>query len=222
MDAIEAALQPGPGVYLTRATSTLSPATRSGDYPGQYFYAKTLEEHNSQREHGRAGATRPRHAPMILQQRSCTTMLSQPELLSRPAGNLETLKYAVLFGADAVYCALPEFGMRAAPRQLHRRRQLAEGCIFAHARGKKGLPDAEHPCPPTRSVDPPAPGPSGTRRNCGGGRLHRGGPGRGGAGASNTPPTRTSTFPPRRASPTTPRPPRPGTWGPSGWCWRGS
>ena len=30
-------------------------------------------------------------------------MLAQPELLS-PAGSLETLKYAVLFGADAVYC----------------------------------------------------------------------------------------------------------------------
>ena len=62
-------------------------------------------------------------------------MLSQPELLS-PAGNLETLKYAVLFGADAVYCALPEFGMRAAPVNLTPE-ELAEGCIFAHARGKK-------------------------------------------------------------------------------------
>ena len=40
-------------------------------------------------------------------------MLQQPELLA-PAGSLETLKYAVMYGADAVYCALPEFGMRAA------------------------------------------------------------------------------------------------------------
>ena len=62
-------------------------------------------------------------------------MLSQPELLS-PAGNLETLKYAVLYGADAVYCALQEFGMRAAPANFTPG-QLAEGCIFAHARGKK-------------------------------------------------------------------------------------
>ena len=62
-------------------------------------------------------------------------MLAQPELLS-PAGNLETLKYAVLFGADAVYCALPEFGMRAAPVNLTVE-ELREGCIFAHARGKK-------------------------------------------------------------------------------------
>ena len=31
-------------------------------------------------------------------------MLQQPELLA-PAGSLETLKYAVMYGADAVYCA---------------------------------------------------------------------------------------------------------------------
>ena len=44
-------------------------------------------------------------------------MLQRPELMA-PAGSLETLKYAVLYGADAVYCALPEFGMRAAPVNL--------------------------------------------------------------------------------------------------------
>ena len=62
-------------------------------------------------------------------------MLAQPELLS-PAGSLETLKYAVLYGADAVYCALPQFGMRAAPPNLTNDK-LREGCIFAHARGRK-------------------------------------------------------------------------------------
>ena len=62
-------------------------------------------------------------------------MLSQPELLS-PAGSLETLKYAVLYGADAVYCALPQFGMRAAPPNLTNE-ELHEGCIFAHARGRR-------------------------------------------------------------------------------------
>ena len=41
-------------------------------------------------------------------------MLPVPELLS-PAGDLEKLQYAFRFGADAVYCALPEFGMRSAP-----------------------------------------------------------------------------------------------------------
>lgn len=62
-------------------------------------------------------------------------MLAQPELLA-PAGSLETLQYAVLYGADAVYCALPEFGMRAAPVNLTTG-ELHEGCLFAHARGKK-------------------------------------------------------------------------------------
>ena len=56
--------------------------------------------------------------------------------LLAPAGSLETLKYAVMYGADAVYCALPEFGMRAAPVNLTVG-ELHEGCIFAHARGKK-------------------------------------------------------------------------------------
>ena len=36
-----------------------------------------------------------------------------PEILS-PAGNPEKLRFAVNYGADAVYCALKEFGMRAA------------------------------------------------------------------------------------------------------------
>ena len=41
-------------------------------------------------------------------------MLQIPELLS-PAGDLERLRYAINYGADAVYCSLPEFGMRSAP-----------------------------------------------------------------------------------------------------------
>ena len=40
-------------------------------------------------------------------------MIKRPELLS-PAGNLEKLKSAVLYGADAVYLAGKRFGMRAA------------------------------------------------------------------------------------------------------------
>ncbi len=62
-------------------------------------------------------------------------MLYPPELLS-PAGDLTTLKYAVLYGADAVYCALPKFGMRAGAVNFTVE-QLRYGCIFAHARGKK-------------------------------------------------------------------------------------
>lgn len=62
-------------------------------------------------------------------------MLQIPELLS-PAGDLERLRYAVCYGADAVYCGLPEFGMRSAPANFTPE-QLAEGVIFAHARGRK-------------------------------------------------------------------------------------
>lgn len=62
-------------------------------------------------------------------------MLNIPELLS-PAGDLERLRYAVCYGADAVYCGLPEFGMRSAPENFTPE-QLAEGVLFAHARGRK-------------------------------------------------------------------------------------
>ena len=61
--------------------------------------------------------------------------MDKPELLS-PAGDLERLEYAIRYGADAVYCGLPEFGMRSAPSNFTPE-QLEEGCIFAHARGKK-------------------------------------------------------------------------------------
>ena len=66
-------------------------------------------------------------------------MLQQPELLA-PAGSLETLKYAVMYGADAVYCALPEFGMRAAPVNLTVD-ELHEGLHLCPCPRQKGLPD---------------------------------------------------------------------------------
>ena len=46
-------------------------------------------------------------------------MLQIPELLS-PAGDLERLRYAINYGADAVYCSLPELGC-AQPRPTSRR-----------------------------------------------------------------------------------------------------
>ena len=64
-------------------------------------------------------------------------MLQQPEMLA-PAGSLETLEYAVMYGADAVYCALPEFGMRAAPVNLTVG-ELHEGCIFAMPAAKRSI-----------------------------------------------------------------------------------
>ncbi len=62
-------------------------------------------------------------------------MLEIPELLS-PAGDLERLRYAVCYGADAVYCGMTEFGMRAAPSNFTPD-QLKEGVLFAHARGRR-------------------------------------------------------------------------------------
>lgn len=59
----------------------------------------------------------------------------KPELLS-PAGNLEKLKYAVNYGADAVYCALNRFGMRASAGNLTPE-ELSLGLDYAHARGAK-------------------------------------------------------------------------------------
>jgi len=59
----------------------------------------------------------------------------RPELLS-PAGNLEKLKYAINYGADAVYCALDRFGMRASASNLSPE-QLSEALDYAHKRNAK-------------------------------------------------------------------------------------
>jgi len=57
------------------------------------------------------------------------------ELLA-PAGNLEKLKMAVIYGADAVYLGGEEFGLRAFAGNFTRE-ELKEGIEFAHERGKK-------------------------------------------------------------------------------------
>ncbi len=58
-----------------------------------------------------------------------------PELLA-PAGGLEKLKTAVLYGADAVYFAGQEYGLRAAADNFTWE-EVREGVAFAHARGAK-------------------------------------------------------------------------------------
>ena len=58
-----------------------------------------------------------------------------PELLA-PAGNLEKLKIAVLYGADAVYLAGPYFGLRAGTDNFSDE-DMEEGVAFAHQRGVK-------------------------------------------------------------------------------------
>lgn len=60
--------------------------------------------------------------------------MGRPEILA-PAGDLERLKAAVIYGADAVYVGGPRFGLRAfAAFDLD---ELAEGVNFAHRRGVK-------------------------------------------------------------------------------------
>ena len=62
-------------------------------------------------------------------------MIKRPELLS-PAGNLEKLKSAVLYGADAVYLAGKRFGMRAAADNFTDE-EMIEGITHTHKRGVK-------------------------------------------------------------------------------------
>ena len=59
----------------------------------------------------------------------------KPELLI-PAGSLEVLRTAVIFGADAVYIGGEAFGLRAKAKNFSPE-EMAEGIAFAHARGVK-------------------------------------------------------------------------------------
>ncbi len=60
---------------------------------------------------------------------------TKPEILA-PAGDFEKLKYAIAYGADAVYLAGSSFGMRAAAGNFHME-ELREAVAYAHARGVK-------------------------------------------------------------------------------------
>ena len=62
-------------------------------------------------------------------------MIKKPELLA-PAGNLEKMKMAVLYGADAVYLGGKAFGLRAFGGNFTYE-ELKEAVEFAHVRGKK-------------------------------------------------------------------------------------
>lgn len=61
------------------------------------------------------------------------SIIKKPELLS-PAGNLEKLRAAVLYGADAVYLAGKRFGMRAAADNFTDD-EMREGIAHAHSHG---------------------------------------------------------------------------------------
>ncbi len=59
----------------------------------------------------------------------------KPELLI-PAGNLETLKTAVMYGADAIYIGGDLYGLRAKAKNFSME-DMREGIAFAHEQGKK-------------------------------------------------------------------------------------
>ncbi len=59
----------------------------------------------------------------------------KPEILS-PAGDFSRLKFAIQYGADAVYLAGNEFGMRTASKNFDNN-ELKEAVEYSHARGVK-------------------------------------------------------------------------------------
>ena len=59
----------------------------------------------------------------------------KPELLI-PAGNLETLRTAVMYGADAIYIGGDMYGLRAKARNFSME-DMREGIAFAHEHGKR-------------------------------------------------------------------------------------
>lgn len=61
--------------------------------------------------------------------------MNKPELLA-PAGDLEKLKIAILYGADAVYIGGGAYGLRAKAKNFTME-QMKEGIDFAHSHGAK-------------------------------------------------------------------------------------
>ena len=61
--------------------------------------------------------------------------MREVELLA-PAGDLEKLKIAFIYGADAVYIGGEVFGMRSAAKNFSKE-DMIEGVEFAHSMGKR-------------------------------------------------------------------------------------
>ena len=61
--------------------------------------------------------------------------MNRPEILA-PASNLEVLKTAVIYGADAVYIGGEMYGLRAKAKNFSLE-DMKEGIDFAHKYGKK-------------------------------------------------------------------------------------
>ncbi len=60
--------------------------------------------------------------------------MKKPELLL-PAGNLDRLKTAILYGADAIYCGTPDMSLRT--KSGFTLEDVVEGVKYAHSFGKK-------------------------------------------------------------------------------------
>ncbi len=84
-----------------------------------------------------SGGRRPRKplANTMLKEVIRINRTSKPELLS-PAGSLEKLKHAVIYGADAVYFGGKDLSLRAAADNLTLS-EIKEGILFAHGQGAK-------------------------------------------------------------------------------------
>jgi putative protease len=58
------------------------------------------------------------------------------ELLA-PAGNLKNLRYAIAYGADAVYAGMPRYSLRVRNNDFHKLDNLATGIQEVHAAGRQ-------------------------------------------------------------------------------------
>ncbi|MDR1074974.1 MAG: tRNA 5-hydroxyuridine modification protein YegQ [Xanthomonadaceae bacterium] len=62
----------------------------------------------------------------------------RPELLS-PAGSMKSLRYALAYGADAIYAGLPRYSLRARNNEFRNLQVIEAGIRYARAAGKKFL-----------------------------------------------------------------------------------
>lgn len=78
-----------------------------------------------------------------------TGELKKPELLA-PAGDMERLKAAVKYKADAVYLGGSVFGMRTAPENFGEE-QLKKSLRLLPRKRRPGVPDRQHPAEEQRA-----------------------------------------------------------------------
>ena len=61
--------------------------------------------------------------------------MKPPELLA-PAGTLRNMRYAIAYGADAVYAGMPRYSLRVRNNDFHRLENLAQGIREVHDAGR--------------------------------------------------------------------------------------